>query len=339
MQNALVRKGLVVGIILLFVGSSIVSAFNKNPSTTAKSMNHDWLYNGGSGPGPNRTTQSAQHSDTRSDDRNITVPDCVEVGDLMLLDIRTDESNKWKVPGPYNEHGAIYIGNNTLIQASDYLKGVYPHNYSLFYEHQKNFVFVRVKTANMSQRHAAAAWAISKIGSPYQNVFAFPWFGLKIANTSRPFPTADAFYCMELLWAAYYNQGIDIDRNGWKFPPWVTGEDILQDNNIEIIYKNVANSTEITKPFKGIYIANKKIASTLAQTIIMGDITIEAVTYNENVTRMDFYIDNIYKATETSKPYQWTWSEHTAGKKVIKVITYDNEGNQYPITMTVWKIF
>ena len=279
-------------------------------------------------------------NDNRSIYNNITVPDCIEVGDLMLMDIGSNNvSEKYKIPGPYNEHSAIYIGNNTLCDASEMFHVVCTFDYSVFYHDQKNFVFLRVRTASETQRHAAAAWAVSKIGTPFQDIFQFPWFGLKIANTSRPIPTTDAFYCSELLWAAYYNQGIDIDYNEWRFPQWVTVDDILRDNDIEIIYKNVSNSIEITKPFKGIYILDKKITSTLEKTIIFGDINIEAATYNNNVTRMDFYIDNIFKATETSKPYQWTWSDKITGRNEIKVVAYDNKGNQYSTKIIVWKIF
>ncbi len=269
----------------------------------------------------------------------IRVPECVEVGDLMLLDARFDESNKWKVPGLYNEHGGIYVGNNTLVDACPHHDpdGVYAYDYSAFYSSQKNFVFLRVITANMSQRHAAAAWAMSKIGSSYQYFFSPPWFGLKIADTNLSFPTADKFYCMELLWAAYYNQGIDIDQNGWRFPWWVQGDDIIHDDDIEIIYESIRNSTEIITPFKGVYFANKKIASTLEKTIVFGNITIEAVTYNENVTHMDLYIDSIYKATDFLPPYRWHWCESITGETVIKVIAYDNDDDQYSTAITVWK--
>jgi len=280
---------------------------------------------------------SALQSDELFECDNITVPDCVEVGDLMLLDLPWVEFVYYRILGPYNDHSAIYVGNNTFVDAV--IPVVKSRDFSHFYSLQQNFVFLRVKTANESQRQAAAAWAVSKVGSPYQHFFRPPWFGLKIANTSLAFPTADKFYCMELLWAAYYNQGIDIDQNGWRFPWWVPGDDILQDNDIEIIYKSVANSTEITKPFKGIYVANNKIVSTMDKTIVLGDITIEAVTYNENVTHMDFYIDDVYKVTEISKPFQWTWSEQISGRHLIKAIAYDNKGNQYSISVTVWKIF
>ena len=279
--------------------------------------------------------------DTKSLSGDKTVPDCVEVGDLMLLDIRSDESDQWKVPGPYNEHGGIYIGNNTLIDSGIIYnpKGVYASDYSLYYKYQKNFVFLRVKTANDSQKKAAAEWTINQIGKLYQDFYHPPWFGLKIANPNFPFPTANTFYCMELLWAAYYNQGIDIDYNGWKFPWWVTANDILHDDDVEIIYTEVFNSTEITKPFKGVYIANNKITSTLEKTFVFGSIDIEVVTYNEMITKVDFYIDNVYKATDTTVLYSWSWNERDPGKKVIKAVACDDNGNQYSTLITVQKYF
>jgi parallel beta-helix repeat protein len=60
MEKSLVRNGLVFGIIVLFIGASIVSAFNINPANDSKPMNRgNWLYVGGSGPGNYTTIQSA----------------------------------------------------------------------------------------------------------------------------------------------------------------------------------------------------------------------------------------------------------------------------------------
>jgi hypothetical protein len=282
-------------------------------------------------------SSSLLQSDRRVPCDNITVPDCVEVGDLLLLDLPWVEFIYYRIPGPYNDHGAIYVGNNTFVDAV--VPVVKSRDYSHFYSLQKNYVFLRVKTANESQRQAAAAWAASKVGSPYQHFFRPPWFGLKMANTNLSLPIAHKFYCMELLWAAYYHQGIDIDQNGWSFPWWVPGDDILNDDDVEIIYRNVANSTEITKPFKGIYVANTKRMSTLEKTIVLGEITIEVETYNENVTRMDFFIDDVFMAAVTLPPFQWTWSEQASGRKVIKAIASDDQGNHYATSVIVWKIF
>jgi uncharacterized protein YycO len=310
------RKLLAVGIILLLIGTCVVSGSNINITDC--------------------TNSSGVYMD-KSRNEEQAVPDGVIVGDLLLIDYPWVEWVTYKIPGPHNEHGAIYVGNNMFVDAT--YAGVKQRNYSHYCSLQKNFVFLRVKTANESQRNAAAAWAVSKIDSPYQYFFDFPLFGLKIANPNLSFPTAKAFYCMELLWASYYHQGIDIDQNGWKIPWWVIGDDILQDDDIEIIYCDITNSTEITKPFKGVYLANKKIVSTLNNSLIFGSIDIEVVTYNENITRMEFYVDNVYEATDDTEPYCWRWSNRTVGRRVITAIAYDDEGNSYFNSITIWKTF
>jgi cell wall-associated NlpC family hydrolase len=320
MRNYIRTKGLILIVILLFTGINTVPSVRGNNAETHR-------------------ISSVTVDDEKSLTEDISVPDCVEVGDLLFIDwkfdVGEDESNKWMFFGPYNDHCAIYIGNNTFVEAA--AQGVRANDYSYFYYWTKNMVFLRVKTANESQKLAAAAWAISKIGLPYQVCFKFPWFSLKIANSSLRFPTAHEFYCSELLWAAYYNQGIDIDQNGWTIPWWATGNDILSDDNVEVIYKEVNNSTGIIKPNKGFYIANKKIISTFSKTIIFGDIDVEAVTYNNRVTRMDFYIDDIYQASDNTAPYIWNWNEKVSGKKVIKAVACDDDGNQYYTAITVCK--
>jgi Permuted papain-like amidase enzyme, YaeF/YiiX, C92 family/Bacterial Ig domain len=270
-----------------------------------------------------------------NDTQVLTVPDGVEIGDMMLCDLTLDQSNPWKLPGPYNEHSAIYIGNNTLIEANGVVRY---RNYTQFSQWVKNYAFIRVKTATEEQRRAAAEWAKSKIGYPYQVFFDFPWFGIKIANTSRKIPTADEIYCVELLWAAYYNQGIDIDRNGWRPPWWLTPYDILYDDDIEVLLENVTNSTEITQPDKGLYIGDKKMLFTIFHTTVIGPIDIIATTENELITQVDFYIDNVYKATTTEPPYTWRWSEKGSGEREIKVIMYDDAGHHYSSKITVRKI-
>ncbi|KYK24734.1 hypothetical protein AYK25_01515 [Thermoplasmatales archaeon SM1-50] len=265
------------------------------------------------------------------------VPECVQIGDLLLLDMKAEESNPWKRPGLYNEHAAIYIGNNSLVDATS--KFVRVKDYShYYYNWTKNLAFLRVKTANEKQRKTAAEWAKNQIGLAYQVFFDIPWFGLKIANTNLPFPTAHQLYCMELPWIAYYRLGIDIDRNGWRLPCWVTGNDIIFDDDIEVIYREVQNSTEFVKPYKGVYIANKQIAYTLNHTIIFGTIDIEVITANLMITHMDFYIDNTYKSTDTTPPYCWRWDERGSGRTGITAVAYVSSGNHYSTTIMVWKI-
>jgi hypothetical protein len=80
-------------------------------------------------------------------------------------------------------------------------------------------------------KNGAIAWAVGKLGDEYQIVFEDGW--IKHANYVPPqwlFPNSYKWYCMELTWAAYYNQGINIDSNGGL---GVSGNDILADNNYE----------------------------------------------------------------------------------------------------------
>lgn len=291
----------------------------------------------GMGTTRSRVPPSVVHAVENTTVPTITsVPEGVEIGDLMLVDLRLDQSRPWKRPGLYNEHSAIYVGNNTLIEANGVVRY---RNFTQFSQWCKNYIFLRVRTANESQRQAAVEWAKSKIGLPYQVFFDFPWFGLKIADTDKQFPTAHELYCSELLWAAYYNQGIDLDRDRWIFPCWITPNDILYDDDIEVLFRNVTNSTEILQPDKGVYVANKKISITVFNTVVVGSLDIEVSTENEMITRVDFYIDGVYKANDTTPPYTWRWNERGSGKKVIKAVACDDEGNEYSSKITVLKLF
>ncbi len=268
--------------------------------------------------------------------RVSSVPAGVEIGDLILCDIRTNQANPWKRPGLFNEHCAIYIGNETLIEANGVVRY---RNFTQFSTWCRNYVFLKVKNANAAQKLAAVEWAKSKLGMGYQVFFDFPFFGLKIADTSRKFPTANILYCAELLWASYYNQGIDIDRDGWTYPYWVTPNDILYDDDVEIIYREVANTTEIIRPDKGVYLANKKVAVTVFNTMVIGWLDIEVTTENQNVTSVDFYIDDVYKSTDTTSPYSWSWTERISGKKTITVVARQDDGSHYSSKISVYKFF
>jgi len=127
-----------------------------------------------------------------------------------------------------NDHVVIYIGDNMCVSAGFVLNSSGTVDYvPLSYYAGSNFSNLklgRVITANQTVRNAAVSWAIDRIGSPYQE-----WFGKhgfphpeKCANPNNPLvSTSDQWYCSELVWAAYYNQGIDIDNNGWGFLPYV----------------------------------------------------------------------------------------------------------------------
>ena len=100
---------------------------------------------------------------------------------------------------------------------------------------------------------------------------------------------------------------------------------------------------EIAKPLNAFYIDNERVTP-FPEARIIGEIEIEAYipgSWNEpgDADKVEFYIDDILKATVTSKPFNWTWDEITIGKHTIKVIAYDDEGNSTSDEITVWKFF
>jgi hypothetical protein len=106
-------------------------------------------------------------------------------------------------------------------------------------------------------------------------------------------------------------------------------------------------TVKITSPIKGFLYVNlgdiitRKLPIFIT-TIVIGkiDVTVTATDSQSGIKRVEFYLDNDLKTTETTAPYMWTWSEwgfffpHT-----IKVIAFDCVGNQKSTEMRVWKIF
>lgn len=158
------------------------------------------------------------------------------------------------------EHGVIDTGRPTVIhEYGDYL------NNSMV-SHVDGF---RVCTANESQKQAAIDWYMDKLYTPYQSFFY--WFGGPLypdissdlggeiiggcrkshiydVNGTDPHsgvhPDRAKFYCHEILWASYYHQGIDIDKNewdtGWEYFPHLKIPDLKYENNK---WKRVWNET------------------------------------------------------------------------------------------------
>ncbi len=124
------------------------------------------------------------------------------------------------------DHCSIYIGNNEFIEAVPD-KGVWITNFSVYSTWAKNFRFAYVKGVSEKQRNAAVDFAMSQLDKSYQykNSSFFHFIGLRKDNSSE----SKEWYCSELVWAAYYNQGIDIDFNNWFFPRMVNPIDISLD--------------------------------------------------------------------------------------------------------------
>jgi hypothetical protein len=102
----------------------------------------------------------------------------------------------------------------------------------------------------------------------------------------------------------------------------------------------------ITKPLENtLYIHDKERRSISRDTIVYGPITITAnVTSELPVARVEFYIDEKLKNTDTTPPYSYKWKpiiqfRGLSLKHTIKVIAYDSLDNNASdqVVVTKWR--
>ena len=81
-----------------------------------------------------------------------------------------------------------------------------------------------VKRTSVAQDQAAAAWATRQIGKPYNRQFS---------NINR----RDAFYCSQLVWAAYKDT-TRVDIGTWEYGYPIHPFELIHSNETQIIYRN-----------------------------------------------------------------------------------------------------
>ncbi len=69
------------------------------------------------------------------------------------------------------------------------------------------------------------------------------------------------------------------------------------------------------------------------------DIEVDATDDLSGIDRVEFYINDELKATDTTKPFNWTWDERTPFKfrYTIMVTAYDIAGNSAMNEIMVWR--
>lgn len=135
-----------------------------------------------------------------------------EVGSVFLTKTFGELSGPL-IPG-YFKHGAIYVGNGLVVEAT--MAGVHSTDLIDFLMTKDVVALVRPLFANEDQRKAAALWALTQVGAPYDYEF-------KSDNK--------AFYCFELTYASYKEAMGEASpwelREVWG-EPTVVSEDFLE---------------------------------------------------------------------------------------------------------------
>ena len=98
----------------------------------------------------------------------------------------------------------------------------------------------------------------------------------------------------------------------------------------------------IEKPVLGhSYIFDRQFRKIISHKCrLFGKLTVEVDAYDENGTdRVEFFVDNVLKSTDTKSPFEWTWKGFAIGKHTIKAVAYDTEGNYAIDDITVRRFF
>jgi parallel beta-helix repeat protein len=130
--------------------------------------------------------------------------------DIQIGDILLSRNEGWlSLAGLFWTHAGIYVGNDKVVEARrDVDGGISDYYISDWDFPNETYVsLLRVVSASSEQRIAAAQWAFQQAKREGENK---PIYTLNIVGKSYD-PSEPNWYCSELVWAAYYNQDIDID--------------------------------------------------------------------------------------------------------------------------------
>jgi uncharacterized protein YycO len=155
----------------------------------------------------------------------LQVPPYLKIGDILFCEWKHYNTD------PCWDHLAIYIGDNKFIESTPVGRGVVRiTELEWFSQHTKAICYGNITTANLSQKLDAVTFTQSQLGKPYQYLDLNRPF---INRSKDPNVDSEAWYCTELIWAAYYQQGINIDSKGMLIGP-VMPADICWDDDISM---------------------------------------------------------------------------------------------------------
>lgn len=147
---------------------------------------------------------------------NYSVPEYLEEGDLMFMDLKPGYGWKNDLKGYSNDHVAIYLGDDTFGEVDH--SGVHSSSYGSFFTGYQNFTYWSVDTTEEIKEDA-----ISFVLQREENDSGYQYWTQSYRKIADP-AVNDSWYCSELVWAAYYegsSHQVDIDQNDWSCFPWL----------------------------------------------------------------------------------------------------------------------
>jgi uncharacterized protein YycO len=162
----------------------------------------------------NITNVSALNEDVklRQSEKFRSLPSYLKTGDLIFCDIKPCFAKIFGgivssriIPGNSNDHVAMYIGRNKIIHSMPGGVKIVPFWTMKIWA--ENIAFANVKNALEQDRINAVKWAKTRLFRLYQHDWYWP---SNFNPKDKDDKYSDFWTCAELVWAAYWNQGIKI---------------------------------------------------------------------------------------------------------------------------------
>jgi PKD repeat protein len=114
------------------------------------------------------------------------------------------------IPGPWS-HAGLYIGNDTVLESTSEGVHVSPLYPVWSYPNDTCDGVFRLSGLDNQTRERIVTWALAKNGAPYDFLSLIPP-GFKQADCQdvNLKPLCYSYYCSELVWGAYYRNGINL---------------------------------------------------------------------------------------------------------------------------------
>jgi len=147
------------------------------------------------------------------------------------------------------------------------------------------------------------------------------------------------------------NDGIYLSRSLGVHEHWNKSVDIFSSDRylggagidfIAIGEEHAHPKVVITQPkMRHLYIDGQDIFP-IGITIVVGDIEIKTRVngISEQIEKVEFYIDNVFKVSVSDPPYSYLWDEQSFSiQHTIKAIAYFGEGETLSNELIVWRIY
>lgn len=154
--------------------------------------------------------------------QNSVAPSELVPGDLVFCEVKDNLVKYFKAHDVESgfDHIAMYIGKkfgmDFVIEATYIPTPKVKYTPLIILKLYGSLTFGKVTAADEVTRDGALNFAKSQLGRPYQHISNLPendpfrWHANSDPDDTVD-PYSDWWYCAELIWASYYNQGIDLD--------------------------------------------------------------------------------------------------------------------------------